>query len=73
MSEAKKLIEECKQTLDEIRRLLRALGSMPPEKVLKRIKALPIKDKAILLGMIKSGEISQQINSVKEKNPTYIS
>ena len=72
MSEAKKLIEECKQILAEIKRLIRVLGSMSPEEILKRIKALPFKDKAVLVDMMRRGEISQQIMSVKEKNPTYI-
>jgi len=72
MNEAKKLVEECRQNLAEIKRLIKVLSSMPPQEVLKRIKTLSYKDKAVLLDMIKQGEISEQIKSVKEKEPTYI-
>jgi hypothetical protein len=45
---------------------------MPPEEFLRRVKALPLKDKAVLLDMIRLGELSRQVTSVRERNPTYI-
>lgn len=73
MSEARKLLEECKQILAEIRDLISVLGSMPPDEVLRRIKELPPKDKDVLVDTIRYGEISKQIKSVMEKTPNYIS
>jgi len=73
MSKAKKLIEECKQTLAEINSLIQALRSMPSEEAVKRLKSLPAKEKAVIADMIRHGETYQLIKSVREKNPTYIS
>lgn len=72
MSEAKKLLEECKQILGEIKNLISVLEAMPPDEVLKKIKDLPSKEKAVLLDMINRGDITQQVTSAREKNPTYI-
>jgi len=73
MSKAKKLIEECKQTLAEINSLIQDLRSMPSEEAVKRLKTLPSKEKAVIADMIRRGETFQQIKSVREKDPTYIS
>jgi len=73
MSETKKLLEECKKILAEIKDLIVVLGSMPQEEVLRRMKDLPLKDKAVLVDAIRYGEISKQVKSVMEKTPNYIS
>ena len=73
MSETKKLLEECKKILAEIKDLIVVLRSMPQEEVLRRMKDLPLKDKAILVDAIRYGEISKQVKSIMEKTPNYIS
>jgi len=72
MSETRKVLEECKESLAEIRRLVNFIRSMPPEEFLERVKSLPIKDKAVLLDMIRLGELSRQVTSVRGRRPTYI-
>ena len=72
MSETRKVLEECKESLAEIRRLVNFIRSMPPEEFLERVKSLPIKDNAVLLDMIRLGELSRQVTSVRGRRPTYI-
>jgi len=73
MSEARKLLEECKQILAEVKDLIRFLESMSSEETLVRLKNLPPKEKDLLIGMIRYGEISRWTRSVVEKTPSYIS
>ena len=73
MNEAKKLLKECRQILAEIKYLVSVVQSMSPEEILKKLKDLPSKEKAVLVNMMRRGEMIQQIKSVGEKNPTYIS
>ena len=72
MSESKKLVEECKQILRDVRRSIKVLESMSPEDVLQRMRALSAREKAVLLGIMRREEISKQTKSVRRKNPTYI-
>jgi len=72
MSEAKKLVEECKQILRDVRRSIKVLESMSPEDVLQRMRALSAREKAVLLSIMRREEISKQTKSVRRKNPTYI-
>lgn len=72
MSEAKKLVEECKQILRDVKRSIKVLESMSPEDVLQRMRALSTREKAVLLSIIRREEISKQTKSVRRKNPTYI-
>jgi len=72
MSEAKKLVEECKQILRDAKHSIKVLESMSPEDVLQRMRALSTREKALLLGIIRREEISEQTKSVRRKKPTYI-
>ena len=72
MSEAKKLVEECKQILRDAKLSIKVLESMSPEDVLQRMRALSTAEKAVLLGIIRREEISEQTKSVRRKSPTYI-
>jgi len=72
MSEAKKLVEECKQILRDVKRSIKVLESMSPEDVLQRMRALSAREKAVLLSIMRREEISKQTKSVRRKNPTYI-
>ena len=72
MSDAKKLVEECKQILRDVKRSIKVLESMSPEDVLQRMRALSAREKAVLLSIMRREEISKQTKSVRRKNPTYI-
>jgi hypothetical protein len=72
MSEAKKLVEECKQILRDAKLSIKVLESMSPEDVLQRMRALSTGEKALLLSIIRREEISEQTKSVRRKSPTYI-
>ncbi|MDH5687915.1 MAG: hypothetical protein OEZ48_08650 [Candidatus Bathyarchaeota archaeon] len=72
MSESKKLVEECKQILRDVKRSIKVLESMSPEDVLQRMRALSTREKAVLLSIMRREEISKQTKSVRRKNPTYI-
>jgi len=72
MSDAKKLVEECKQILRDVKRSIKVLESMSPEDVLQRMRALSTREKAVLLSIMRREEISKQTKSVRRKNPTYI-
>ena len=72
MSESKKLVEECKQILRDVKRSIKVLESMSPEDVLQRMRALSTREKAVLLSIMRREEISKQTESVRRKNPTYI-
>jgi len=72
MSDAKKLVEECKQILRDVKRSINVLESMSPEDVLQRMRALSTREKAVLLSIMRREEISKQTKSVRRKNPTYI-
>ncbi|MCW4026265.1 MAG: hypothetical protein NWE76_02120 [Candidatus Bathyarchaeota archaeon] len=72
MSEAKKLVEQCKQILRDAKLSIKVLESMSPEDVLQRMRALSTREKALLLSIIRREEISEQTKSVRRKSPTYI-
>jgi hypothetical protein len=72
MSEAKKLVEECKQILRDVKLSIKVLESMSPEDVLQRMRSLSTREKALLLGIIGREEMSKQTKSVRRKNPSYI-
>ncbi|MFB0502888.1 MAG: hypothetical protein ACETWE_03560 [Candidatus Bathyarchaeia archaeon] len=72
MSESKKLVEECKQILRDVKRSIKVLESMSPDDVLQRMRALSTREKAVLLSIMRREEISKQTKSVRRKNPTYI-
>jgi len=72
MSEAKKLVEECKRILRDVKHSIKVLESMSPEDVLQRMRALSTGEKAVLLNIIRREEISEQTKSVRRKKPTYI-
>ena len=72
MSEAKKLVEECKQILRDVKLSIKVLESMSPEDVLQRMRSLSTREKALLLGIIRREEMSKQTKSVRRKNPSYI-
>jgi len=72
MSEAKQLVEECKQILRDVKLSIKVLESMSPEDVLQRMRSLSTREKALLLGIIRREEMSKQTKSVRRKNPSYI-
>ena len=72
MSESKKLVEECKRLLRDVKLSIKVLEPMSPEDVLQRMRALSTREKALLLGIIRREEISEQTKSVRRKSPTYI-
>jgi hypothetical protein len=72
MSEAKKLVEECKRLLHDAKLSIKVLESMSPEDVLQRMRALSTREKALLLGIVRREGMSAQTKSVRRKRPTYI-